>query len=223
MDKVTLFIDDIKVETRRGEKILWAALDNGIYIPNLCAVRETMEPWASCRLCFVEVAGRNDPVTACTEEAAEGMVVHTRSPKVNRLRRSSLELLFSSHTIDCKNCFKRKECELLKIAGYLKIKLNSLRFRNINRSQSLDESNPAFIYDPGKCVLCGRCVWVCREKKGVGAINFAFRGFNTSITTFSRKSQDNSDCISCAECITVCPVGALIPKANPEIVPSAKH
>ncbi len=211
MDKITLTIDNVPIETNRGEKILWAALDNGMYIPNLCAMRENNNPSASCRLCFVEVEGINGPVTACTEEVAEGMVVHTRSSKLDKLRRTALELLFSSHNIDCKNCFKRKECELLKIAGYLKVKLNSLRFRKIDRSLSLDESNPCFIYDPNKCILCGRCVWIC-EKKGIGAINFAFRGFDTLITTFAADLQGNSKCISCGECIVVCPVGALIPK-----------
>lgn len=214
MDKITLSIDSVQIEANRDEKILWAALDNGIYIPNLCAIREAKVPSASCRLCFVEVEGIPHPVTACTEPIAEGMVVHTRTPLVDRLRRSALELLFSVHSLDCKNCAKRKECELLKIAACLGIKLKSLRLRKIERSLPVDESHPYFIYDPNKCVLCGKCVWVCNELKGIGAIDFAFRGFNTLVTTFGKKHLGESKCISCGECIDVCPVGALVPKGK---------
>ena len=141
MNEITLTIDGIQIKAKKGEKILWAALGEGIYIPNLCAIKEAKPPFGSCRLCLVEVEGLNAPVTACTKEVVEGMAVRTRSPKIDRLRRTALELLFSYHKIDCKDCFKKKECELLKIAKYLKVKFNSLRFQSINQSLPLDESN----------------------------------------------------------------------------------
>jgi bidirectional [NiFe] hydrogenase diaphorase subunit len=106
MDTVTLTIDGIPVKARRGEKVLWAALDAGIYIPNLCAIREAEQPFGGCRLCFVEIEGRPAPVTACTEEVAEGMVVHTESPRVERLRRTAAELLIAAHHVDCRACAK---------------------------------------------------------------------------------------------------------------------
>ncbi len=193
-----------------GEKILWAALDNGIYIPNLCAIREKRWPFASCRLCFVEIAGEEDPVTACTTPVAEGMVVNTRGAKALRLARTALELLLASHPVDCTHCLKNRSCELQKIASHLGVRLNSRRFRKILPELPIDSSSPLFIYDPNKCVLCGRCVWVCQEKLGKGTIGFAYRGFKRRVTTFGDQPLGESHCRDCSECVAVCPVGALV-------------
>ena len=207
---VSLTIDGEEIRAVEGEKVLWAALDNGIYIPNLCAIREQSVPSAACRLCFVEVEGKEMPVTACTEPVKEGMVVNTKGPKALRLARTGLELLLASHPVDCAHCLKSGSCELQKIAKHLGVKLNTKRFRKILPELSIDTSSPLFTYDPNKCVLCGRCVWVCQEKLGVEEISFAYRGFQRMVTTFGDEPMGKSGCQDCAECVAVCPVGALV-------------
>ena len=107
MKNISLTIDGKKIKAHEGETILWVALENGIYIPNLCAIQERMQPSASCRLCFVEVEGENEPVVACTEQVKEGMVVNTRGKNALRLARTSAELLIASHPVDCASLFKK--------------------------------------------------------------------------------------------------------------------
>jgi bidirectional [NiFe] hydrogenase diaphorase subunit len=209
MKTVALTIDGKKIKAPGGQKVLWAALDNGIYIPNLCALRERSAPEASCRLCWVEVGGR--AVSACTETVEEGMVVNTRGATALRLARTALELLLASNDVDCTNCAASGSCELQKIAAHLKVRLSAKRFRKILRNLPVDDSSPEFIYNPNKCVLCGRCIWVCR-RLGIGALGFAYRGFNRRMTTFADEPMAKSNCQGCAQCVAVCPTGALVLK-----------
>jgi len=209
MKNISLTIDDKKISCSEGKTILWAALENGIYISNLCAIQEKTQPSASCRLCFVEVEGENEPVVACTEPVKEGMVVHTRGKNALRLARTSAELILASHPVDCGHCLKNRSCELQKIAKHLGIKLTTRRFRKLERNLPIDESSSLFTYDPNKCVLCGKCVWVCQEKLGIGAIGFTRRGFKRMVSTFEDKPIGESACARCAECVKVCPVGSL--------------
>lgn len=206
-------IDGKTVRAARQQKVLWAALDNGIYIPNLCAIREKSEPSAACRLCFVEIEGKDRPVTACTTPVAEGMVVNTRGAEALRLSRTALELLLASHPVDCRHCPKSGSCELQRIAKHLSVKLNTKRFRKILPELPIDSSSPLFVYDPNKCVLCGKCVWVCQEKLGRGVIGFAYRGFHRIVTTFGDEPVGRSSCQDCGECVAICPVGALVFKS----------
>ena len=206
---VSITINDQKIRALEGEKILWAALDNGTYIPNLCAIRERSEPFGACRLCFVEIEGQDNPATACTTRVAEGMVINTKGPKALRLARTALELLLASHPVDCAHCLKKGSCELQGIAKHLTVKLKTKRFRKILPELPIDSSSPLFIYDPNKCVLCGRCVWVCQEKLGKGKIGFAYRGFRRTVTTFGDEPMGKVCSQDCGECVAVCPVGAL--------------
>jgi len=215
MKTVSLTIDGKKVTARQGEKVLWAALNNGIYIPNLCALRDASEPAASCRLCWVEVEGKKQPVTACTETVEQSMVVNTRGPGALRLARTALELLLASNVVDCARCPASGSCELQKIAAHLRVKLKTRRFRKLLRKLPVDSSSPVFIYDPNKCVLCGRCIWVCRERLGIGALGFAHRGFKRRVTTFGDEPIGQSECRDCGECVVVCPTGALCFKDEP--------
>jgi len=209
MKTVTLTIDGKKIRAPEGQKVLWAALGNGIYIPNLCALRDALEPPAACRLCFVEVEGKEQPVTACTEPVRKGMIVNTKGPKALRLARTAFELFMSSLPVDCAHCAKNRSCELQKIAHHLSAKLKTKRFRKLERKLPIDSSSSVFVYDPNKCVLCGRCIWICRERLGIGALGFAHRGFDRVVTTFGDEPIGESKCQGCEECVAVCPTGAL--------------
>ena len=213
MKTVSLTIDGKKIAATEGEKLLWVALDNGIYIPNLCALRDNYEPMAACRLCFVEVEGKEEPVTACTEIVTEGMVVNTRGERALKLARGTFELIMASHPVDCAHCLQNGSCELQKIAHHLGTKLKAKRFKSLMRHLPIDDSNSLFIYDANKCVLCGRCVWVCQQH-GIGALGFAHRGFQRVVTTFTGELLGNFECSDCGECVSVCPTGALTFKDN---------
>jgi bidirectional [NiFe] hydrogenase diaphorase subunit len=205
---ITLSIDSREVRAKEGQKLLWAALDHGVYIPNLCAMREADLPFGGCRLCLVEIEGRRSPVAACSQQVEDGMVVRTDTPQVKRLRRTAFELLLSHHHLDCAHCPKNKKCELQRIATHQGFKLKLERLRRIPRDLPVDSSHPLFTYDPNKCVICGKCVWVC-QRHGVGAIDFAYRGLDTRVSTFDNMPMVDAKCDSCLECVMVCPVGAL--------------
>ena len=205
---INLTIDGKQVQAKQGEKVLFTALDAGIYIPNLCAICD-VRPHAGCRLCFVEIEGRSRMVTACTEEAAEGMVVRTDTEHIRRLQRTALELLLASHPVECKTCPANKNCELQNIAAFLKVKLNTKRFRKKLRQLPVDDSHADITIDPNKCVVCGRCIWACVEHKGIGAINWAFRGDRTTIGAFGGDHLVDTRCNGDGLCADVCPVGAI--------------
>lgn len=207
--KVTITIDGTAITAAAGEKLLWVALDNGIYIPNLCAIREERRPPAGCRLCFVEVEGREEPVTACTLAVTDGLVVQTRSERVDRLVRSAFELLLSDHRLNCRQCPANKVCELQKIAKERGLKLRLHRLPFLQRETEIDESAAAFSFDRSRCVLCGRCIWVDREEAKIGAIGFARRGLQRVVTTFEDAKLADSICNECGLCVKACPTGAL--------------
>jgi bidirectional [NiFe] hydrogenase diaphorase subunit len=209
MKTVSLTIDGKEIKAPAGEKVLWAALDNGLYIPHLCAHRELSAPDASCRLCWVEIEGKPRPVTACTETVEPGMVINTKSEGALRLARTALELLLASNEVDCANCAKSGSCELQYIAAHLKVKLKTRRFKKILRQLPVDDSSPLFVYDPNKCVLCGQCLLACRKRLGVGVLGFAYRGFKRRMTTFADRPIGQTECAQCRDCVNTCPTGAL--------------
>ena len=217
MKPIRIFIDGKEIKCHEGEMLLWVALDNGIYIPNLCASREMAEVYGACRLCFVEVEGESMSVTACTTKVKEGLVVNTKGTKAIRLARTAFELILSNHPVDCAHCLKSGSCELQKIAKHLGVKLNTKRFRKFLRDIPIDESSPVFIYDPNKCVLCGKCVWLCQEKLGIGGIGFAYRGFQRWVTTFDDEPVGLSECKDRIELAEICPVGAFVAKNKKNI------
>ena len=211
MPEVTLTIDGQDVAVPAGNTILDAARKLGIYIPTLC-YDEDMEPYGACRMCVVEVEGQSGLTTACTTGVREGMVVRTDTEDVNRVRRITCELLISDHRANCLSCSSNQQCELQEVASYLGI--TQKRMNETDREPILDESNPFFVRDTSRCILCGRCVRACHEIRGVGAIQIAGRGVDSRVTTFEDLPLRESVCESCGECIARCPTGALRPKAE---------
>ncbi len=208
MGLIRVRIDGQEIECLEGEYLLWIALDHGIYIPNLCAIREKKEPYGGCRLCFVEIEGQEAPSTACTLRVKDGMRIQTKGPKALRLARTAFELILTNHPVDCGHCLKTGLCELQKIAKHLSIKLSTQRLKKFLSGLPIDETSPLFVYDPNKCVLCGRCVWYCHEKIGIGEIGFAYRGFQRWVTTFDNAPVGQSECRDRKELVEICPVGA---------------
>jgi len=206
-----IVIDGIEIKARKGSSLLWTALDNGFYIPNLCAIRELPHPVASCRLCYVEIEGESAPVLSCTRTVVDGMMVRLNTPIASRLRNTAFEFLMSHHQLDCGNCPRHKRCELQDIAHHLKLKLKPHTVRQIARDMPVDSSHPKILFNPNKCVLCGRCVYVCHEK-GTGVLDFSYRSIDTRISTFANMPLGETDCTSCMDCVAVCPVGALVRK-----------
>lgn len=206
--KCTVIIDDHEIEVKTGINLLWAALDHGIDIPNLCSMREMIRPPASCRLCYVEIAGRVSPVTSCTEVTTDGMVITTNSRAIKRLRNFSFDLLLSRHQVNCAACPVNGRCELQNIARTQRFKIRGRRFKRINAYIEEDASHPQFNYNPNRCVLCGRCVYVC-SSKGSGILDFAYRGIDTRISTFAGLPLAQIGCNTCFECVKACPAGSL--------------
>jgi formate dehydrogenase (NADP+) alpha subunit len=206
-----LIIDGQPIAAAPGTTVLEAALGAGIYIPHLCH-HPDLKPVGVCRLCMVEVVGRG-LVLSCLAPAEEGMVVRTESPEINKVRRVAAELLVVNHHADCLSCAKNNRCELQRIAAYVGVDADRLaRLRRSEKALPVDGSNPFFTYDPNQCVLCGICVRTCDEIVGVNALDFAFRGINTMVSTFGNEPFVESRCVSCGECVTRCPVEALVPK-----------
>lgn len=209
MKNINLTIDDRPITAREGDILLWVALENNIYIPNLCAIKEKERPSASCRLCFVEIEGYDRPVTSCTQRVKEGMVVRTRTPAVDRLVKTAFELLLSDHDLNCAKCPARKNCALMTIARERKLKMKLTRLKPLNRERAIDDSTSLFTFDRNRCVLCGRCVWADREEARVGAIGFSNRGLERMVTTFRNIPLADSPCTECGLCVEACPVGAM--------------
>jgi formate dehydrogenase major subunit/NADH-quinone oxidoreductase subunit G len=209
VDTVSLTINGKQIVTEKWKKILWAALDNGIFIPHLCAIEQRPLPFAACRLCFVEIEGRDEPVTSCTEEVSDGMVVYTRTESVLRLVRMGFEMIMSRHPVICKDCPANKNCALQEIAQQMGFKLKPKRLLQILPELPVDDSHPLFTYNPNLCVLCGQCIYVCNEVLKKEVLDFNFRGFMTRVGTFQDRPLADYGCDSCLKCVEVCPVGAL--------------
>ncbi len=208
VSEITLSIDGRQITARPGATILDAALAADLYIPHLCH-HPDLEPVGVCRLCLVEVAGRGQ-VLACRTPAEQGLVVRTDSPSVDMARRITLELLVINHHGECLSCAKNDHCQLQRVAAHVGVDQQRLnRYRRPQPSGEIDDSNPFFTLDHDRCVLCGICVRTCKEITGCGALDFAFRGSRTRISTFGQKPIVESRCESCGECVVRCPVGAL--------------
>lgn len=209
---ITLRIDDQEIEIAEGKNLLEASLGTGIYIPNLCYLEGMKHPPASCRLCFVEIEGTDNPVLSCSVRVDREMVVNTDTPRVRRLQKTALQLLLSVHDVDCKNCPANRKCALQKMAKFLKVALKSKGFNQFLKEIPIEEGHPFLDYYPNRCVLCGKCIYMCRQQPNRAALTFAKRGIDTVIGFYDPPQTEPPPCDSCRACIEVCPVAALLPK-----------
>jgi NADH dehydrogenase/NADH:ubiquinone oxidoreductase subunit G len=202
-----ILVDHREIEVPEGTVLLEACLRHGIYIPNLCYLGG-MDPLdASCRLCFVEIDGK--PVPACAVRVFAPLVVKTDTPAVRNLQRSALRLLLSVHDVDCAHCPANKKCALQNLARFLGMSLKPKGLEHYLKEPRIVEDHPVMNYYPNRCVLCGRCVRVCRSKEGRPQMNFVKRGFDTRISFYGMNKETMPTCEDCRKCVEVCPVGAI--------------
>ncbi|MFZ5354341.1 MAG: NADH-dependent [FeFe] hydrogenase, group A6 [Bacillota bacterium] len=215
MEMINITIDGIKTQVPKGSTVLEAAKSLNINIPTLCFLKDINEVGA-CRMCVVEVQGARSLQASCVLPAAEGMVVKTNSPAVREARETVLELILARHERECLTCSRNLNCELQKVSEELGI--GGVRFKGEEIKYAVDSTSPSIVRDQNKCILCGRCIKICKKVQDTGAVDFTKRGFKTTVTTSYNKSLNDVRCINCGQCIKFCPVGALREKDDTEKV-----
>lgn len=213
---VKLKIDGIDVEAPAGTSILNAARSVQVDIPTLC-YHPDLKPHASCGLCIVKVNGRT--LRSCCTPVEEGMDVITRDPELVETRRTVLKLTLSNHPNECLTCIRNDNCELQKLASEFGIRSNE--FKNITKSREekpIDDSTKCIVFDPRKCILCGRCVEVCQNVQNVWALSFLDRSIETHVSPAANLPLADTPCIKCGQCTAHCPTGALSERDSTEDV-----
>ena len=216
-DDVTLTIDGRTVTVPSGTSVMRAAAEQGTAIPKLCAT-DSLASFGSCRLCLVEIDGRRGTPASCTTPVEPGMVVHTQTPHLQKLRKGVMELYISDHPLDCLTCAANGDCELQDQAGAVGLRDVRYEPKATHLGQTKDHSNPYFDFDPSKCIACSRCVRACDEVQGTLALTIQGRGFDSKIS--AGMASDNflgSECVSCGACVQACPTATLVEKKVVEI------
>ena len=208
MEMLNVKVNGIAVSVPKGATILEAARKAGVEIPTLCFMKEKNEIGA-CRICVVEATGARGLVTACVYPVTEGMEIQTNTPKVRQARKTTLELILSTHDQNCLSCVRSTNCELQKLC--LEYGVDSKAYAGFKPAYELDNSVPHLVRDNNKCILCRRCVAACEEQY-VSVIGANNRGIDTCIGQPFDMPLGNTSCISCGQCTVVCPTGALVEK-----------
>jgi predicted molibdopterin-dependent oxidoreductase YjgC len=203
---VNMEIDGKAVSVPEGMTLVDAAATVGIHIPNLCHIKE-LRGVGACRMCMVEIEGMKVPVTGCTTRTKEGMKVQTSTPKVEEIRKFVTDLVLSFHPLDCMTCPKAGACDLQRYAADLKIQESTFGRKSFN--YPLNDRSPFITIDNNYCILCGRCVRVCKEQN-TNVLDFMGRGISTKVSTAQDKPLHESGCTFCGSCVDACPVNAIM-------------
>src|SRR5476649_36222 len=215
-DPITLTIDGRPVQAAPGTLLIDAAKTAGIEIPAFCYY-EGLTLAAACRMCLVEVEKMPKMMTACTLPVAEGMIARTDTPQVRQARKYMLEFLLTNHPLDCPVCDKGGECELQDMA--FRYGVGESRYTEEKVHTPEKQFSPVVFFDAPRCILCFRCVRVCNEGLGVGALGVVNRGV---VSEIAPNVGDHLECDECGACIDICPVGALTSGAyRPDIAACA--
>jgi NADPH-dependent glutamate synthase beta subunit-like oxidoreductase/Pyruvate/2-oxoacid:ferredoxin oxidoreductase delta subunit/ferredoxin len=207
MGEIRLEVDGHKIKAKEGQNLLQAALDSGIYIPHLC-YHPDLTPLGNCKLCAVEIAGKENIVQACETIVENGMVVNTKTANVEKLRMMALELILASHPKDCTSCDKYLNCELQALLQYMGVAHS--RLREIEKENTrIYISDNLIKKEMNRCIQCGRCIRVCEEFRGIGALVVNKKNGETYIGTKDDVPLLETDCRFCGACVEVCPTGAI--------------
>ena len=212
MENITIKINGVEVSAPAGSTILEAARLAHIDIPTLCYLKEINEIGA-CRMCIVEVKGARSLVASCVYPINPGMEVWTNTPKVIESRKKTLELLLSNHKKECLSCVRSGNCELQQLCKELGVEDQNYYDGEMTPAM-IDTSAAHMVRDNSKCILCRRCSAVCEKVQGIGVIGPNERGFKSYIGTAFNMDLADTSCVSCGQCIAVCPTGALYEKDN---------
>lgn len=203
---LNLKIDGKDIQVAEGLNLIEAAAEAGVHIPNLCYLKG-MKGIGACRLCLVEIEGMKSPMLGCTTKAKDGMVINTKTEKVQEVRKFVVDLILSMHPLDCMTCTKAGVCNLQQYAYDFEIKESS--FTRKKFGYPIDEANPFIKRDPDYCVLCGRCIRVC-QAQDTNVLEFSGRGVGAKVVTAEDKPLQESNCTFCGSCVDACPVNALL-------------
>ena len=215
--EVTVHIDGMPVTVPEGTSVMRAAAIAGANIPKLCAT-DNVEAFGSCRLCLVEIEGRNGTPASCTTPCQDGMSVKTQTPRLDKLRKGVMELYISDHPLDCLTCPANGDCELQDMAGAVGLRDVRYGTEGENHLDGVkDESNPYFTFDTSKCIVCSRCVRACSEVQGTFALTIAGRGFGSRVSPSEQQPFLESECVSCGACVQACPTATLQEKSVIEL------
>jgi formate dehydrogenase alpha subunit len=204
---VTVNINGQEVQAQPGQTILEVAQASGIDIPTLCH-DPRLEPYGACRMCLVEVEGARGPMAACGTAVREGMKVQTHTEKIVKIRKFVLELLLTNHPLDCPVCESAGDCRLQDYAYEYLVDMVPWGWRAPVAGDPGDHPNIAHF--SARCILCGRCVRICREVMSIGCWGYLNRGYDSEVDTPYRLPLQEVDCVSCGQCVSTCPVGAIV-------------
>lgn len=209
---VNITINGTKCSVEKGTTIVEAAKKIGIEIPTLC-YDDRLGPYGICKICVVEVEGMKNLVPSCVFKVKEGMVIETHSERVIEERRKILNKMISNHPLDCLTCEKAGDCRLQDYCYEYGVKEGTLE-KEDEKVYPIDDSNPFFYYDPNKCIRCAKCVRTCSKLQHSNAIELKNpkKGIVTKVLNTSEDGEVSSSCVSCGNCVAVCPTGALMVK-----------